>query len=381
MKYYCLIIFTFFMSFAKAQNVEDDFLEGKLENPEEVITLFLENRNLTELPDTFEKLVNLESIYLSENQLTHLPKSITTLKKLKSLYLSENKLQELPENFGDLKSLESLVLTNNQLTFFDESICNLTNLDFLIVNKNGIKTIPDCIANLTKLNYLGISNNPLASAPTVITTLSNLITLSYEGKNIALPNLKSLKKLDKIFIDKDFYAKNKSTVKSLLPKGCKVNPKNLLPPPIVAPMEISSPEPEQTSFENGTYCFVNNVKTDTTNKMEVIENLLEFGYNNQLARFVISKTLHEGENIKQKIKDAVKDGMRIVGKMSLEFSEGTFAIENNVFIFTEKDSKTVKKFKISYKSKTKIINQLTEIGTSQVYKIGPCFAPMPSIGR
>ena len=373
MKYYYIIILMVFMSSARGQSTEEDFLAGKLSNPEEVTMLFLEDKNLTELPDSFDKLINLETIYLNGNQLVELPKSFVTLKNLKTIDLSDNKLTKLPENFGNLKKLELLSLDNNQLTTFDPSICSLKELNFLHISNNQMESIPDCIADLPNLGSLGISGNSFANFPASVLKLSKLEVLLYENDKDNLPNLKSLKKLKKLFIDEKFYAKNKSNIKALLPSGCKVNPASELPPPIMD---------QKITEGHVVECFVNVVKTETKNKVETIENLFEFGYNNQEARIVITKTLHEGENIRQKIEDAKKEGDQIVPLMTTELLNGTFSIEDKVITFKGNDSnKTVKKFKISYKAKTKTMDQLTEVGTSKVYKTGPCFAPMPSMGN
>lgn len=376
MRYFAIVFLFLFFSSAWAQTTEDDFLSGELVNPEEVTILFLENKNLTDLPDTFEKFVNLETLYLSGNQLTNLPKSLTSLKSLKTLDLSDNKLKQLPENFKNLENLEMLLLNNNQLTSFDISICSFKNLDFLHINNNLIPAIPDCIADLSKLTSVGIGGNPFTSFPSSITKLSNLEILLYENGKANLPNLKSLKKLDRLFINKSFYAKNKSKIKALLPAGCKVNPAPMLPPPIIEPKNF-----ENDNSENIAKCFVNVAETATANKVEILETLIEFGYSTDRARLVTTTTLHEGENIRQKIEDAKKEGMQIVAEMSVELIDGTFSIEKNVLTFKGEDSKKIKTFKITYKQKTKVIQQLTEISTSQIYKTGPCFAPMPSIGN
>jgi len=43
------------------------------------------------------------------------------------LYLEDNQLTTLPESIGNLSSLETLYLYYNQLTTLPESICNLSS--------------------------------------------------------------------------------------------------------------------------------------------------------------------------------------------------------------------------------------------------------------
>ena len=51
---------------------------------------------------------------------------------LKKLYLNDNQLTTLPESIGNLQSLEELWLDNNQFTQLPERICNLQNLQELL---------------------------------------------------------------------------------------------------------------------------------------------------------------------------------------------------------------------------------------------------------
>lgn len=375
MKYFFLVFLSLFLNNAVAQSTEDDFLAGKLENPEEITVLFLENRNLTELPDIFDKLPNLETLYLSGNQLDILPKSLLNLKNLKTLDLSDNKMVQLPKGFDNLKDLEMLVLNNNKLTSFDLSLCNLKNLDFLHVSNNQIPEISDCITNLTKLTSLGIGGNPFANFPVSIMKLSKLEILLYENQNTEIPSLKSLKNLKTLYINQSLYEKNKSKIKLQLPSGCKVNPKPVAPPPI-SPPKIYEADLEVSENQ----CFVNVLKTESKNKVETIETILDFEFDDNLARITFTTELHEGENIKQKIDDAEKQGMKIVPALTTEHIEGKISIENNILTFKSNDLKTTKVFQIVYKKNSKSIDELKETSTSRTYKTGPCYMPTISIG-
>ena len=80
--------------------------------------------------------------------------------RLVILYLNDNQLTTLPDNFGNLSSLQQLKLYNNQLTSLPDSFCNL-NIDwggknihgmyyFSIYNNQLCSSIPTCI-----VDYLG----------------------------------------------------------------------------------------------------------------------------------------------------------------------------------------------------------------------------------
>jgi Leucine-rich repeat (LRR) protein len=87
--------------------------------------LHCENNQLTALPDSIGKLVNLKYLYCYNNQLTALPDSIGKLVNLKWLYCYSNQLTVLPDSIGKLVNLKYLYCENNQLTTLSDSIGNL----------------------------------------------------------------------------------------------------------------------------------------------------------------------------------------------------------------------------------------------------------------
>lgn len=382
MKYILSVLLFLCVISGNSQTLGDDFLKDSLNYPEEIDYLFLEDRNLTELPDSFEKLTNLKSLYLFKNQLDSLPASVFSIKTLKTLDLSSNKFTKISNNIQNLENLELLYLNDNQLETFDESICKLVNLEFLDIENNSIKTIPNCIANLTNLKTLVIGGNSFENFPTIILKLNNLEVLKYNDLKSNLPNLTSLTKLKEIYIDKNYYKSNKSIIKKLLPKGCKVNPIIKIPPPPVEIIDIPvNSDYLENSIEDKKHCFVNITKVESKDKVETQEQLLEFGWNNDLARIVVSKTELNGENIKERIEEAKKKGWELVGKTIIEFFDGTFLIKDKVLTFTSDDLKMSKNFKIFYKNKSKEIDKLQDTVTNEYFNVGPCLEPMISIGN
>ena len=56
--------------------------------------------SLTDLPEDFGRLKNLQSLELRENLIRHLPVSLAQLEKLERLDLGDNEIEELPPHIG-----------------------------------------------------------------------------------------------------------------------------------------------------------------------------------------------------------------------------------------------------------------------------------------
>ncbi|KAI8364949.1 hypothetical protein BD560DRAFT_402560 [Blakeslea trispora] len=80
-----------------------------------LVSLQLQNNQLTALPNDLWRLKHLQELNLGHNQLTELPKSIGLLTHLSELYLHNNQIQQIPSQLRRLKDLSILDLTNNQL--------------------------------------------------------------------------------------------------------------------------------------------------------------------------------------------------------------------------------------------------------------------------
>ena len=96
---------------------------------------------------------SLLTLRLDENQLTTLPESIGNLNELAWLYLSNNQLATIPESILNLGSIEAIKLHHNELIISD-NFCNLTNVtwslgdgffDSNIYNNHLCPPYPECI--------------------------------------------------------------------------------------------------------------------------------------------------------------------------------------------------------------------------------------------
>lgn len=110
---------------------------------------------------TLKMLIDEELLYLDDMNLTSLPEEIGVLTNLKILILENNKLTSIPKEIAYLTNLTDLILNDNQLVNIPKEIGKLTNLTTLILNDNQLVNIPRTIRKLTNLTLLCISNNKL----------------------------------------------------------------------------------------------------------------------------------------------------------------------------------------------------------------------------
>ena len=136
--------------------------------PSSLTRLFLENNNLTSLPENiFHGLGKLRNLFLKHNLLQSLPAGVFNgLVKLDFLYLSYNKLHTLrPDVFKNLKNLKKLILRNNSLIIIPEGVfTGLIKLDGLDLSNNKLQTLPPKIfQGLSGLRKLDLQQNKLQS--------------------------------------------------------------------------------------------------------------------------------------------------------------------------------------------------------------------------
>ena len=126
---------------------------------EEILTLSIECRGITSLPD-LTRFKNLKELYCSDNQITSLP---TTLPQgLEILYCSNNQLTSLPTTLP--QGLEILYCSNNQLTSLPDLI-RFKNLREFNCYKNQITSLPTALPQ--SLETLCCFDNQLTYLPTL----------------------------------------------------------------------------------------------------------------------------------------------------------------------------------------------------------------------
>jgi small GTP-binding protein len=112
-------------------------------------------------------------LFLNNNQITAIPDAIANLANLTSLYLYSNEITVMPDAIGNLANLTKLSLYNNQITAIPDTIGNLANLTKLSLNSNQITAIPEVIANLANLTELDLRGNPLPIPPEILDDYEN----------------------------------------------------------------------------------------------------------------------------------------------------------------------------------------------------------------
>ena len=112
------------------------------------------------IKDRLLYLPNLKELWLNDYDLTSLPEGIENLTNLWGLYLQTNKLTSL-EGIDKLTNLKELHLRNNELTTL-KGIDKLTNLVWLRLGGNQLESLPEGIGNLTNLKELYLQDNPIS---------------------------------------------------------------------------------------------------------------------------------------------------------------------------------------------------------------------------
>lgn len=155
------------------------------------------------MPSSFGQLLKVRKINLDENQITSVPASISKLVNLVDISMAKNKIASVEEDaFAPLVNLTILDLHQNQLKEFN-SIPNSSKLDQILLafnqlstlsnlercpqlgvldlHNNQMESLPDSVMTLYQLKTLKISNNNLGDINARLSLLDNLVRLSIEG--------------------------------------------------------------------------------------------------------------------------------------------------------------------------------------------------------
>lgn len=143
--------------------------------------------------------------------------------------------------------------------------------------------------------------------------------------------------------------------------------KQIEPPQIIEPPEIE---------HEGTKCFVYKKEEKKDALIYVTETLLEYGWNNDMARMII--TNYEYDPIAEK--EAEEKGYVLAQSKQLQFIDGHFKITNDTFTFTPTNTNEFKTeiFKINFENKTKKVKQLKN-QDDELFVKGACLEPMVSM--
>ena len=149
-------------------------------------------------------------------------------------------------------------------------------------------------------------------------------------------------------------------------------PKKIVPPPPVKEV-LEPPKIEAPKKDDSKKCFSFKMEEKKDSLVYVTETLLEYGWNSDLARIII--TSYDYDPIKKK--EAKEAGYDLVQAETMQFIDGVFKIENGTFTFTpdKLDRFKTQLFKITYKPKTKEVEFLIDENNNKL-QTGECLQPM-----
>jgi hypothetical protein len=124
--------------------------------------LFCSNNCFTHLPEAIGQCEKLEMIGFKNNQIVHVPDASLPL-ITRWLILTDNKITQLPESFGKLVRLQKLALAGNNLTELPASFAQCENLELIRLAANQLAEFPDVLLTLPKLAWLAFSGNPFCA--------------------------------------------------------------------------------------------------------------------------------------------------------------------------------------------------------------------------
>ncbi len=154
--YYAILITLFTIFSGQANFAQDEVkkdtlarsMEEALRSPLDITVLDLHKQKLKELPDKFDKLINLHTINLHKNKLKDLPPSLSSCKQLRSLNISNNKFDALPSVVCELPQLRTLDISTNEILFLPECLENTIHLERILMVGNEISIIPTSYSDL-----------------------------------------------------------------------------------------------------------------------------------------------------------------------------------------------------------------------------------------
>lgn len=147
----------------------------------------------------------IESLSLSKKELTEIPKLVFKFKNLKRLILSNNNIQDIPFEIREFEHLEEVDLYNNQISKLSAPLFMLSKLKHLNLGKNLLTKYPYVALGLDHLITFSTAENPLKKGSNydqkILTTIQAIQSFNFELEtriNIFAILIDSLKHYSKI---------------------------------------------------------------------------------------------------------------------------------------------------------------------------------------
>lgn len=140
------------------------FIALKEEDYYKVIDLRFSNNQLTELPESVGKCINLEYLWCNNNYLTYLPETLGNCSKLRYLWCNNNRLTYLPDTLGNCSLLQQVACRFNELTELPDTLGNCSQLQRLYCSYNELTWLHESLTQLemdVTLPYLSVAKPPI----------------------------------------------------------------------------------------------------------------------------------------------------------------------------------------------------------------------------
>lgn len=180
---------------------------------------------ISEFPNDLHKLINLKNVSFAATKIKKIEADLTKLEKLEYFGFSRNNLTTLPDEVKNIPNLKRLALDLNQFTDLSFVDKRLDKLEMLYLQSNNIKEIGEETKYLSNLKELLIFENKIEAIPDNIENLINLEILEIWNNPIKSisPKISELNNLKSMGIDDDYLSKkDKENLKIWLP-NCKIN--------------------------------------------------------------------------------------------------------------------------------------------------------------
>lgn len=165
----------------------------------EVPYIDLQNRNLSHLPDNFQKLA-VKEVILTGNDFNEFPEQLFKMPYLETLHIGHNPIEQLPTDLSKLRNLKRLHINKTAIKKFPDDLSKLKNLESIGLDHNEYEEVPEAIMTLPNLKRLGFNNNNLKNLSFVDTRLQKLESLYLYSNEITrigceIQHLKNLNEL------------------------------------------------------------------------------------------------------------------------------------------------------------------------------------------
>ncbi|MDG4951143.1 leucine-rich repeat domain-containing protein [Weeksellaceae bacterium KMM 9724] len=138
--------------------------------------LWLQNKDLTSLPNGLEKLDIYKAI-LTGNDLTEIPSQVLEISSLQNLIVAGNPIKEFPCKLNKLEKLKSISIAETKISEINCDLSKLDSLEHFDISKNNLNSLPDEIKNVPNLKWLSLNDNSFTNLSFIDKRLENLETL------------------------------------------------------------------------------------------------------------------------------------------------------------------------------------------------------------